>query len=153
MQKVIGIDPGLKGAAIFLDQDGHIRDTELMTTFAESPASFFEFLSRNKPAHVFLEKAQSMPKQGVTSMFSYGQGFGRIMGWLDSTLVPYTLISPIVWTKVMHRGCDGHDAKAKSKQAAQRLFPHEDFVADGCRTMHMGLVDAALIAKFGQKGL
>lgn len=105
--------------------------------------------------HVFVEKAQAMPKQGVSSMFSYGVGFGRLIGWLESMDVPYTLVTPQAWMKTMHVGTDAKlDAKKRSLQAAQRMFPRVSLLAsERSKKPHEGLIDALLICEHGRRVL
>lgn len=118
----------------------------------ELDLNFFKSAFKNYDVqHVYIEKSQSMPGQGVVSIMTYGTGFGRILGWFDMLYLPYTLVSPRTWTKEMHAGCTGNDAKAKSLQAVRRLFPNENLVVDKCRTPHKGVIDALLIAEYGYR--
>jgi len=61
------------------------------------------FLESNKEdiKMVMVEKIHSMPKQGVKSMFTFGEKFGWIQGVLDSFRIPYTFASPQAWQKLL----------------------------------------------------
>lgn len=143
---VIGIDPGKNGAVARIDENGIA--VELITHVRTWLRECGEMPEK---CHIILEKAQSMPQQGIVSAFNYGVGFGRILEAIEIYGLPHTLVTPRDWTKEMHRGCTGKDAKAKSLQAAQRLFPGVDFKVEGCRVPHDGIVDALLIAEFGRR--
>lgn len=96
-----------------------------------------------------------MPKQGVTSMFSYGTGYGILQGVVGAFGFPFTLVPPRVWTKVMHAGVSTDiSAKEKSLVAALRLFPDQNFLATPRSTKpHQGLIDACLINEYGRRVL
>lgn len=151
MTSIMGIDPGIKGGIVTLliDKEGVpffylLEDTDYFL--------FRDIVCDDKVQHIYLEKAQSMPKQGVKSMFTYGVGFGKILGWIDSLMIPLTLVTPQQWTKVLHQGCTGKDSKAKSMQASERLFPTIELRAtERSKKPHMGLVDALLIAEYGRR--
>ncbi len=98
---------------------------------------------------VLIEKAQARPGQGVSSMFNYGTGFGRLMGWCEALGLPYELVTPQAWGKVMHAGTTGTDPKARSLQAVQRLFPGVQLTVGKSKKVHMGLAEALLIAEYG----
>jgi hypothetical protein len=110
-------------------------------------------------SHVFLEKAQPMVrqgrKQGASGIFSYAAGYGEIIGWLKALQVPFTLVPPATWGKVMHAGTDTKlDSKARSIQAAQRIFPGVDFrVSERGKVPHDGKCEAALICEYGRRVL
>lgn len=146
---VMGIDPGAKGAVAILSNDPPTRLVWLLSEM--SPSIFSEIVKQYEPQHVYLEKAQAMPGQGVSSMFTYGQGFGRLLGWVEMLEIPYTLIAPREWTKDIHKGCIGKDAKEKTLQAMKRIFPKESFLAERGRVPHMGIVDAYAIAEYGRR--
>ena len=44
------------------------------------------------------ELVSAMPGQGVTSMFNFGRGVGRIEGALTAREIPLELIRPVEWT-------------------------------------------------------
>jgi len=51
-------------------------------------------LARPLISHAFFELAGAMPNQGVTSVFSFGKGFGVILGVLLARAIPSTLVQP-----------------------------------------------------------
>ena len=120
----------------------------------EDAGGIVEILTKySKDSHVFLEKAQSMPGQGVSSMFNYGVGFGTILGILAALKIPHTLVHPKTWCKVMHAGTTADDAKARSLEAVRRLFPSVPIIRPRCTKPDEGYVDAILIAEYGRRCL
>lgn len=148
---VIGIDPGLSGAAVSFDgEEMELLPFERLSECIDlTPFRRFLVKKSAESCEVFMEKVHAMPKQGVSSMFKFGRTFGQLEGVLSGLMIPYHLVTPQTWQKVCHSGISGENAKAKSLEACRRLFPGEDFVMEGCRVPHDGVVDAALIAYYG----
>lgn len=148
---VIGIDPGINGAVALLSNDPQTCMFWPLSDFVSRPTSFEDMTEQYAVHHVYIEKSQAFPGgQGVVSMFNYGTGFGRLLGWCEMLGLPFTLVPPRTWTREMHMGCTGKDAKEKSLQAVLRLFPQEDLKERG-RKPHLGIVDALLIAEYGRR--
>jgi crossover junction endodeoxyribonuclease RuvC len=149
--KICGIDPGRKGALVSLE--GNVIKLRSMP---DNEKDLFETLVDLCPdvTHVFVEKAQSLPGNGSVGMFHYGDGFGQIKGVLAAMRIPYTLVPPRTWTKVMHAGCDVGEPKARSLEAVRRLFPNIELRrTERCRNLDEGFIDALLIAEYGRRTL
>jgi len=161
---ILGIDPGLTGGLAIRTKEGLLiepmpvcgdeLDLATLTRWLKETRGCFEM--------AYLEQVSAMPKQGVASMFKFGDTFGSIKGILTALGIPFELVNPRSWTKEMHAGVpiltkqtpEGpkKDIKEMSKLAATRLFPHTDFrESDRCRTPHKGMVDASLIAEWGYR--
>jgi hypothetical protein len=97
---------------------------------------------------VFFEKARPMTKQGVTSMFSTGEGYGLWRGILTGLAIPYEIVDAQKWQKVI--GFIHGDPKGQSYQIASRLFPEAELKGPkgGIKD---GRCDAALIAYYGER--
>lgn len=148
MAVIGGIDPGKRGAIVLLSPNACMKFLLENMTYV----MFKKIMEEAKPDHIYLEKAQVMGGENARAMFSYGTGYGKLIGWIDSLFIPYTLVAPVTWTTVMHKGCTGIDPKKKSLQAAQRLFPLIDLRAtERCKNAHDGFVDALLIAEYGRR--
>lgn len=147
--KIVGIDPGQKGALVFLD--GDTIELHQMPDNAGDIVNILSSLSSND--HIFLEKAQAMSiggvKQGVSSMFNYGVGFGTLLGIIAALKIPHTLVHPKTWCKEMHQGTSEGDAKQRSLEAARRLYPQVNLIRPRCRKPDEGFIDALLIAGYG----
>lgn len=143
---IYGIDPGATGAIAAIEQDDmHVVDVIDMPLFEHDLTwpVLRDFLESWPPKHVYLEKAQAMPKQGVTSMFHYGLGYGQVIGCLKAAGIPWTLVRPQTWKarelKDMDRG-NKHSAVIRVNQ----LYPEQSL-----RMSQHGRADAILIARYG----
>lgn len=144
---IIGIDPGKTGGVACLHIDGTIHSVLPMPTMD----ALSDLIDTLKPEMVYLEKSQAMPGQGVCSMFSYGEHYGKIQGILIALLQAYHLVAPVTWTKKMHVGCSGADSKAKSLEVVKRRWPVQNLLATPrCKKPHLGITDALLIAEYGR---
>lgn len=144
MIRVVGIDVGARGALVSLSSAGDV-DTRVMPESIHEAADILEAWA---PHHVYLERAQSMPKQGVASAFNYGRHFGQLEATLIALKLPHTLVQPRAWTKVMHVGTKAGEPKARSLEAVRRLYPSVELVQPRCKKPHDGVVDALLLASF-----
>jgi hypothetical protein len=158
---VLGIDPGLNGAIVLLDDAGGLQNFLMpLTVEGKNKSLDFEALQKNfqgipaSGCHVFLERAVAFG-MGLTGAFSYGRGFGFIEIAIKLAGLPVTQVSPKEWTKEMHQGISADlKPKVKSQIAVERLFPQ--FVSAIPRAkgkMHEGIVDALLIAGYGLRKL
>jgi len=96
---------------------------------------------------VILEKAQAMPEQGVSSMFSIGFGFGIYQGILSIFSVSYEIVHPKKWQKIFSIA---EDTKAKAFETAQRLFPKLELATERGRIL-TGRCDSVLLAEYGRR--
>lgn len=96
---------------------------------------------------VVIEQVHAMPKQGVTSMFTFGEGYGKLLGVIECLGLPYIKVSPQTWKKVVLAGTK------KDKNAAIRyargFYPDIELIPKGCRTAHNGIADAVCLASYG----
>lgn len=159
---VIGIDPGITGAVVALGSDGNFQYWKMPVKPAGKLVEIdFVYLrgmlrdidGRYDGLHVYLERAVPFA-MGTKSAFNYGRGFAAIEHSLQDLDIPYTLVEPGKWTKVMHAGiAKDWKAKAKSIVAVQRLFPKEarQIPKNKNGKMHEGVMDALLLAGYGQR--
>jgi len=138
MEYVLGIDPGKSGAVVRLSLDktevyscAFSKHTEhdlcdILRTWADTGIVM---------CHI--EKVHSMPKQGVSSVFTFGQNFGWYIGVLDALQITYEFITPQKWQKEM--SCRSGGDKNVTKRRAQQLFPK-------IKVTH-AIADALLIAE------
>jgi hypothetical protein len=142
---VAGIDPGKAGALVIL-RDGVIEDMALLKNVVPR----FWLLQRNVKV-VYIEQAQSFPKQGIASAFNYGRDFGYLLGTLAGSGMIIHLMRPAVWAKRIHTMAPKiDDAKERSLWCARHLWPDQEWLATPKSSKpHDGLVDAALIAQYG----
>ena len=139
------IDPGQKGALALL-KNGDVW----AYTFNED--TYIEVLG--KVAHhasiCCLEHVGSMPGQGVTSMFHFGENFGFIQGVLRAYKIPFELVRPQKWKKEFSITGD----KNSSIQVCKRLFPEVSlFRTSKCKKEDDGMAEFLLMAEFARRKL
>lgn len=88
-----------------------------------------------------LEKVHAMPKQGVSSTFKFGVGYGGLRMALTAMAIPFDEVTPQRWQKEM--GCLTGGDKNISKRKAEDLFPN-------IRITH-AIADALLIAEYARR--
>jgi crossover junction endodeoxyribonuclease RuvC len=156
MTTILGIDPGIRGglAIITVDDGAAPRlvdaiDIPVTGTGAKERVDAIAlraWIVTHKPQHAYIERAQAMPKQGVSSGFKYGRAVGAIEAMLAGCEVPMTVVEPSAWKKFHQlRGGD----KEGGRQRALQLFP----AAHGllARKRDHGRADSALIALYGSR--
>lgn len=124
-----GIDPGLTGGIIEINYDGKIINNFVIPTYTVNKGTQKKpknkkyinvrqlslMMSKlNRSSTIYLESVHSMPGQGVSSTFRFGECFGMLKGILAAQNRKYELITPQKWTKLMHDGIDAEKAKDKS---------------------------------------
>jgi len=153
---ICGIDPGLKGGIVFLNEKAKILEKAVMPPNATDLHNYlrqvFTYLKfQSDDIRVYLEKSQAFPGQGSVSMFNYGTHYGEIRGVLTSLEKTFELVRPNTWTRILHADYKNlATPKEKSLKACSKLFAIRDFIATPRSVKpHEGLIDAALIAYYG----
>ena len=156
MTLFIGIDPGLSGGLAFRSgEEMSVLPMPILTiTKAKGVrrvldltalANLIDDKTKNKPRiHVFIERVASMPKQGVASMFSFGESYGAIKGIIAANFLPMTLVTPQTWKSKLKVSSNKDDARYRASQLMPR-FAHL-----WARRADDGLAEAALISFYGQ---
>ncbi len=175
--KTIGIDPGKTGAIVIYDSVNRaiskfviplIGKTLDLNNLAQRLKIFDRF-----NAHIFIEDVHAMFGSAAGATFTFGFVCGAIQGIVCTLGIPYTLVQPKAWQKVIYQGIPEQrkpsykilkgkftgqtrkgnlDTKAMSLIAAKRLFP--DVVLrknERCNNPHSGIVDALLIMEYGRR--
>lgn len=156
---ICGIDPGQKGGIAlirpaYISMNGSDIELIVMPEIQAFAAKMAWLAGDAEGAHVFIEKAQSFPGQGISSAFNYGSHFGELCGVLWACGLSHTLVSPKTWTKVIHAGTKDADPKKRTLEAMRRIFPKVDLVASPrSKIPHPGLYDALAIAEYGRRTL
>jgi Holliday junction resolvasome RuvABC endonuclease subunit len=170
MKLYIGIDPGINGGIACLDKKGKMVYLDVMSTIKIGTknrlnlreissllfgwASSYDFQCDKTVAIIAIEHQRAMPKQGVSSTFTIGQGFGQLEGICAGLNLPYTIVMPREWQKEMFKGLPKGKPKDHSKLIAQQLFPDITFKKSArCTKIHDGMTDAILIAEYARRKL
>lgn len=150
--KFVGIDPGKSGGLAIIDTDGGQPTVTALAFDPKYPKSYVETIQELSlcAAHCFVvvENVHAMPKQGVSSSFNFGRGFGWLIGLLDFGGLPYELVNPQKWKKEFSCTSD----KNTSIDVAKRLFPNVNLMrTDRCSKPHDGICEALLMAEYGRR--
>jgi crossover junction endodeoxyribonuclease RuvC len=158
----IGIDPGLDGALAFYEPlRGSLvvvdMPTDAITKRIKGKAKTKRIVSaeglvrildahalRRGRVHATVELVNAMPGQGVTSMFTFGDGAGVIRGVLAALDIPFVRETPQVWKRAV--GIPTGADKDASRARAASVFPA--YASTFQRKKDDGRADAALLAYF-----
>ena len=148
-----GIDPGASGAMAILASDGTLVDTyafdkhEMFVGYG-IPSALKHFLEKHGIKLLCLEKVSAMPKQGVSSTFKFGKGYGMIIGVLESMGVPHVYVTPQKWQKKVLAGLTRGD-KNVAKDYCRRKYPMKMLLGtERCKVPHSGICDAICMAEY-----
>jgi len=152
----VGIDPGLDGAvAVLGGREPQLYRTPVLAAPGGGKRSFDlpamrELLVRAAPDMVVIERVGPMPKQGVTSMFNFGCGFGMWLGLLAGLQIPHELVPPKAWKKAVLAGTTGD--KRAAVEYCQRMFPGLSLLATPrSKVPHDGFSDSLCMAVYARK--
>jgi len=147
----LGVDPGASGAIVLLENGQPVEWAmmPIMKTGATTrvnavalAALIRSFIKQDEPMIAFVEQVHAMPKQGVTSMFSFGHSCGVVAGVLGTLEISTTFVTPQTWKK--REGLLGSDKDAARFKAIM-LWPY--WRALDKKISGQALADAAFIAR------
>lgn len=141
----IGIDPGKSGAMAIITPTG-----EYILPFSTEGYQLELKRLGAGDARCCLERVGAMPKQGVNSMFHFGENYGFIQGLLTAYSIPYELVTPQKWKKEFQVTGD----KNSSIAVCKRLFPGVSLrKTDRCRKDDDNCAEALLMAEYARRKL
>jgi crossover junction endodeoxyribonuclease RuvC len=139
---VLGIDPGLKGALVWVNhQCGLVRVEDMPVIDNQVNGPWISQLLRSCEVDLaVVEKVHSMPKQGVASTFKFGVGYGMVLGVLAAYDIPVYHMTPGEWK--------GHLRLGKTKEHSRRMAVDRwpGWVDHFHLAKHEGRAEAALMA-------
>ena len=143
MNMYVGIDIGNRGCICYTYnwKEFYFIDYE--------PNNWRIFLESNKEdiEYVMLEFVHAHPKQGVTSVFTFGSKYGWIKGVLEAFRIQYNEISPMKWQKLLNipsgSGKQGIYKKIKEiyPQVQKELITKRGRLLDG-RSDSLGILNS-----------
>ncbi len=151
--RVLGVDPGASGGLGLIAPEG--------PTSLPMPDKISSALKLLLPLDLaIVELVHAMPGQGVTSCFSFGMAYGRVLEALEALNVPYRLVDPKAWhksvlgTPVMPSEWSRAERRKEWKRLAcervHGLWPaHSLKASKRCTTDHDGMADALCLAYYG----
>lgn len=135
-----GLDPGASGGIACLgDGDQFVGPPllKLKNATYHDVAAWFAYTNVDQP-YAVIEQVHSMPKDGVSSAFKFGQSYGSLLGILAALAIPHALVTPRKWQSAM--GCLSGGDKNVTRAKAQQLFPE-------CKVTH-AVADSLLLAAY-----
>lgn len=156
----MGIDPGYSGAIAVLEFD---RPTKQITSLRmhDMPVYYKEnnrktidiaglkviLMEQGNVDHIMIEQVASRPGDGPVGAFSFGTGYGILLGLCAGMNLPHTTVLPTVWKKDLSVPANKDEARAR---ASQLLPLYSSF---WLLKKHDGRAEAALIALHGIRKL
>jgi len=147
--KYIGIDPGREGGISIIDRNKKIFYSMEMPISKDKDIDIKSLLKLIEVGdHYFcvIEKAQSMPRQGVVSVFSYARDYGQVLAFLKILHISFLEVPPRTWKNEFLLD----NKKYKSIIMAEKLFPGETFLTSRMRYMD-GKAESLLIAEYARR--
>lgn len=172
MAGVMAFDPGLTGGVAAWENsfDEPILYAAPMPRSGEGldERGLAHLIAMNRPELIVIERVGNLlaedesgdrtRKNGATSMFTFGQGYGVLRGLARSYQVlsesahwPVRIEYPLPqqWKRVILPGA------GRGKQGAidycKLHFPEVTLIPGGCRVEHTGMADALCLLRYGQK--
>ena len=149
----MGIDPGKSGGFAVIDDDGDLIEAVNMPS---SEVGIWQWISEWDPADInmcCIERVHAFPGQGVTAMFTFGQGYGTLRMAVIAATIAFETVGTRTWQKTFgvkprqtKKGETKLQFKDRLKDHCQQLFPQEDFW-DGTLGFQRAVCDAILIAE------
>lgn len=139
-----GVDPGRTGAIAVLNGEAALMSLIDMPWVGKDldGQMLRQMLQELSPLRVAIEGQHAFPKQGASSAFTNGVGFGMLRGLVIALAVPHLVVTANVWKRAV--GLAPGSDKHASRMVASRLFP----LADLGRRADQGRADALLIAEY-----
>lgn len=166
----IGIDPGSQGF-IAVQYEGKfehfsIKDNDLY----QLSKIMADLRSKYDEIVCVMEQIHAIFGSSAKATFSFGEIFGKLQALLVANKIPYVLVQPKEWQKVMWTNADMVvtykqvkmkdkmvskkvvDTKATSINAAKRLFPTIDFrKSERAKLLDDNKVDACLMSEYARR--
>lgn len=125
---IIGIDPGKHGAITVLND---FKVKIIIPLDKVTPQQFPQIFAEIRTlcggvgfGKVFMEDVHASPQMGVTSAFSFGKGFGLLLGMAYAYFPEgVTLVRPASWQAAL--GCMAGGDKSKLFEFAKTRYPRE----------------------------
>lgn len=153
----IGIDPGVRGAIVVLDDRRsivHSGNTPLLNLKSTGRGQYdlnemwrlLRHVSSGE-SYCHIERSQAMPRDSSSSAWKTGCGFGYWEMGLVAANIPYNVITPRTWQKKLFQGLPNLDTKTRSVMAAKRALPDLNLLrTKRSRKPDHNISDAGLIA-------
>lgn len=153
MSCFIALDPGKEGGFAIFDDGKVVLSEPMPLVSGEINIRYLGHLARNyRVKSAVIEKVGAAPtqgrQQGGKSMFTFGTGYGMLLGLFEGLGLPYHLVAPQTWkAKVLPRTKKDKDAAVAF---VHRSHPEVDLTPGRKVKPHDGIADAVCIGEFGR---
>lgn len=145
--RVCGIDPGLTGGITFIEgNEVSAYRTPVVTVQKKKILNLVrivDYLKLFNPDMVYIEKQQSMPRQGVASTFKTGLNYGLYLGLFVALDLKYTEVRAVKWKKDLNVSSDKDLARARASYLLPQASTSWELKCED------GVAESALIAYWG----
>jgi len=162
MKYFMGIDNGLNGGIVVLDENQNIVKKYIIPIIKIGNKNEFDIQKINKIfkdidakceaeeniVYTCLEHAHVRPISGKRACFTTGFCFGLMQGILEALNISYEIVNPKIWQKEIFQGSVS-DTKQASIVFCQRKWTNEKWSAtERSKKAHDGMTDAACMALY-----
>ena len=116
-----GIDPGYKtgGVALLCGDWCQVYDLPVFAEGGLNAHELKDILQSTQIDFLIVEKQSARPKQGVSSAFKIGMGYGQILSTVGVLNIKHQIVTPASWKKALHVPAD----KDGARRLAIQQFP------------------------------
>lgn len=151
---IVSIDPGLTGGIANLsEEDGLWLEPMPRNESGIDAQELYRLVKEMKGAKAaYVESIYAVPSSGAHSMMVFGKTYGVVIGILTAVGIPIIEVRSQQWMKEIYKGCpENLVKKERSVWAFNKLFPGINANEPGKKRVHMGMLEAALIAEYGRR--
>ena len=142
---IIGIDPGYRagGVAIVGDDFAEVHDLPVFEKGGVNAHALGDLLNEDGLKAIYIEQVSAMPKQGVSSVWKFGEGVGAIKAVAALAGVPVHFVTPAKWKQHFRLSREKGEARRYAIQVCPKVEKDLRRVKDTNRA------EALLIALYG----
>jgi hypothetical protein len=151
---IVSVDPGLTGGIANLSsEDGLWLEPMPRNENGIDAQELCRLVKEMRGAKAaYVESIYAVPSSGAHSMMVFGKTYGVVIGILTAFDIPIIEVRPQTWMKEIYHGCpESLVKKERSVWAFKKIFPGINANAPGKKSVHMGMLEAALIAEYGRR--
>lgn len=143
--RIVSCDPGIEGAFVYWDGVSPMGfDLMPMNGGLVDAVSVRRILDGSDV--LVLEKVGGLMGQSPSRAFNFGRQVGTIYALALDKGLQVMEVAPQKWQSVSHYGLPKSlEPKARTRAAAERLYPKFNTIPPRCRVSHDGVCDALLI--------
>ena len=151
----LGIDPGKQGGFALIDSRGNVVDYQQMPQTEPDVSVILETWTATRiETKAVIECVRSSPQMGVVSAFTFGRGYGFLLGCLTGRC-SLQEVRPQVWQKALgipprKKSEAQKHFKNRLRAEAQRMFPNLSLWGRTL-TEQRAVCDALLIVEYARR--